>query len=91
MDIAKQSDVVIVIGGANSNNTRELVRTCSEFCRRVHHIQTADDLREEWFDGVETVGLTAGTSTPDSIIGAVETRLEDLAKAAQGPATWAIW
>ncbi len=91
MDIAKQSDVVIVIGGANSNNTRELVKTCSEFCRHVHHIQTADDLREEWFDGVDTVGLTAGTSTPDWIIDAVETRLRDWANAAQASATWAIW
>lgn len=70
--LAQESDVVIVIGGAHSNNTRELVKTCSQFCAGVHHVQTADDLRAEWFNGAQTVGITAGTSTPDSVITAVE-------------------
>ena len=95
-DLAQNSDMVIVIGGANSNNTRELVKTCSEFCDRVHHIQSADDLREDWFDGVKTVGLTAGTSTPDWVIETVETRLKEWSEAERPegrvPATtWAIW
>ena len=38
----------------------------------MHHVQTAADLREEWFDGAETVGITAGTSTPDASIDEVE-------------------
>ncbi|HZO86180.1 MAG TPA: 4-hydroxy-3-methylbut-2-enyl diphosphate reductase, partial [Verrucomicrobiae bacterium] len=88
IELAQQSDVVVVIGGANSNNTRELVSTCGEFCPRVHHIQTAADLREDWFDdGVETVGLTAGTSTPDWIIDAVETRLKEFAELQAAPAS----
>ena len=74
-ELAQQSDVVIVIGGAHSNNTRELVATCRRFCPRVHHVQTAADLRAEWLDGAQTVGLTAGTSTPDSIIDAIERAL----------------
>ena len=82
IDLAQNSDVVIVIGGPNSNNTRELVKTCLEFCERVHHIQTADDLREDWFDDVEAVGLTAGTSTPDWIIDAAEGRLKGWANGA---------
>ena len=49
VDLARQCDVVIVIGGANSNNTRELVTTCSRHCSRVHHVQTESDLRVEWF------------------------------------------
>ncbi|HKS38722.1 MAG TPA: 4-hydroxy-3-methylbut-2-enyl diphosphate reductase [Verrucomicrobiae bacterium] len=77
-ELAQQSDVVIVIGGANSNNTRELVATCSRYCARVHHVQIAADLCGEWFDGAETVGVTAGTSTPDSMIDAVENRIRDL-------------
>jgi 4-hydroxy-3-methylbut-2-en-1-yl diphosphate reductase len=72
VELAQQSDVVIVIGGAHSNNTRELVQTCSRHCRRVHHVQTSDDLREEWFADAQTVGITAGTSTPDSVIDAVD-------------------
>lgn len=68
IEVARQSEVVIVIGGAHSNNTRELAATCGRFCPRVHHVQQSADLRAEWFAGVETVGITAGTSTPDWVI-----------------------
>jgi 4-hydroxy-3-methylbut-2-enyl diphosphate reductase len=77
VEIAKKSDVMVVIGGAHSNNTHELVKTCSQFCPRVHHVQTADDLREEWLADAETAGITAGTSTPDVVIAEVEKRLQD--------------
>jgi 4-hydroxy-3-methylbut-2-enyl diphosphate reductase len=75
LDLAKQSDVVVVVGGAHSNNTRELAVTCRRYCARVHHVQSAGDLRAEWFSGASTVGLTAGTSTPDDIIDSVESWL----------------
>ena len=78
-DLARASDVVLVIGGAQSNNTRELVATCARHCPRVHHVQGPDDLRPEWFIDVETVGLTAGTSTPDATIVAVEQALWQIA------------
>lgn len=71
-ELARQADVVVVIGGARSNNTRELAETCRRWCGRVYHIQTAGDLRPEWFDAAETVGITAGTSTPDPIVKSVE-------------------
>lgn len=80
IELAQRCDVVVVIGGANSNNTRELVNTCSRFCRRAHHVQTAGDLRREWFGEADTVGITAGTSTPDQIINEVEQRLEQIRK-----------
>ena len=80
-DLAQKCDVVVVIGGAHSNNTHELVKTCSQFCARVHHVQTADDLHENWFAGAETVGITAGTSTPDKVINEVEQRIKTLRKA----------
>lgn len=73
--LAQQCDVVVVIGGADSNNTRELAATCARFCRRVYHVQTAYDLCPEWFEGAATVGLTAGTSTPDAVIDTAERRL----------------
>lgn len=72
VELAKKCDVVVVIGGRHSNNTHELVNTCSRHCRRVHHVQGADDLHEEWFYDTDTVGITAGTSTPDGLIKAIE-------------------
>lgn len=75
VELAQQSDVVVVVGGANSNNTRELVETCGRFCARVYHVHGAGDLRPKWFEGADTVGLTAGTSTPDRIVDEIETEL----------------
>jgi 4-hydroxy-3-methylbut-2-en-1-yl diphosphate reductase len=72
LELARQSDVVVVVGGAHSNNTRELTATCRRHCARVHHVQGAGDLQAEWFAEAATVGLTAGTSTPDDIIDSVE-------------------
>lgn len=77
--LAQRCDVVVVIGGAHSNNTRELVQTCLRSCDRVHHVTTAGDLRPEWFEEADTVGITAGTSTPDSTIQAVEAALRRIA------------
>jgi len=84
VDLAQQCDVVIVIGGARSNNTRELVDTCGRYCRRVHHVQTADDLRPEWLEGANVLGITAGTSTPDDVIDGVEKTLRELAVQHEG-------
>ena len=72
VDLARQADVVIVVGGRSSNNTRELVKTCARYCARVHHVQTDADVRPEWFEAATVVGLTAGTSTPDEMIDRVE-------------------
>jgi 4-hydroxy-3-methylbut-2-enyl diphosphate reductase len=78
IDLARKCDVVIVIGGADSNNTRELVTTCSRHCSHVHHIQTESDLRVEWFVAARTVGITAGTSTPDPVIDRIDQRIRQL-------------
>ena len=78
VELAQHCDVVVVIGGAHSNNTHELVKTCSRHCARVHHVQTAADLRAEWFDRAQTVGITAGTSTPDPTINEVERCIREL-------------
>jgi 4-hydroxy-3-methylbut-2-enyl diphosphate reductase len=86
VEIARQSDVVIVVGGRTSNNTRELVATCARHCRRVHHVQTDTDVRDEWLDGADVVGLTAGTSTPDDVIDRVEARIREAGVTAR-PAT----
>jgi 4-hydroxy-3-methylbut-2-en-1-yl diphosphate reductase len=79
IEMARQSDVVIVIGGRSSNNTRELVKTCARYCKCVHHVETDADVRCEWFDDVEVVGVTAGTSTPDDVIDRVEAHIRKIA------------
>ena len=78
LDLARQSDVVIVIGGVNSNNTRELVRSCSRECAHVYQVQGPADISGEWLEGAEVVGVTAGTSTPDELIDSVELRLREM-------------
>lgn len=65
-ELAKSVDVMIVVGGYNSSNTRRL----AELCQRVvetHHIQEASELRAEWISGKKRVGVTAGASTPEDV------------------------
>jgi len=81
IDLAREADVVIVVGGASSNNTRQLVETCARHCARVHHVQTDADLCAEWFRDAGTVGLTAGTSTPDDVVDRVESRIRAISAA----------
>jgi len=78
VELARQCDVIVVIGGARSNNTRELAETCRRFCDRVIQVQNAGELKPHLFYNARTVGLTAGTSTPDEVIDAVEKRLYEI-------------
>jgi len=69
-------DAVVVVGGKNSNNTRELAALCHTAGKTAWHVQSAADLVPEWFRGCAVVGLTAGTSTLDETIEEVRMRLE---------------
>jgi 4-hydroxy-3-methylbut-2-en-1-yl diphosphate reductase len=61
-------EAVVVVGGRNSNNTRELAARCRERGKPALHVQSAGELDPAWFKGFATVGLTAGTSTlPETI------------------------
>ncbi len=82
VEMARQADVVIVVGGRSSNNTRELAKTCARYCARVHQVQTDADVRPEWFEAAAIVGLTAGTSTPADVIDRVEARIRQIEPAA---------
>ena len=68
-------DAMVVVGGRHSNNTVQLARLALSHGVPCIHIQTADDINPEWFVSFETVGLTAGTSTPDEVIERVRERL----------------
>ena len=73
--LARTSTVVVVVGGRRSNNTRQLADTCRAWCPRVHQVEGARELEAAWFGEEDVVGVTAGTSTPDEVIGEVETWL----------------
>ncbi|MFA5699722.1 MAG: 4-hydroxy-3-methylbut-2-enyl diphosphate reductase [Desulfuromonas sp.] len=78
--LAEAVDVMLVIGGYNSANTNRLARICSEIQPLTYHLETADEILPEWFDGVARVGITAGASTPEWIIREVLLRLEKIEK-----------
>jgi 4-hydroxy-3-methylbut-2-enyl diphosphate reductase len=71
-ELIDQVEALVVVGGRHSNNTRQLARLAAERGVPVAHVQTADDLDPDWLAPFHVVGLTAGTSTPDSTIDAVE-------------------
>jgi 4-hydroxy-3-methylbut-2-enyl diphosphate reductase len=77
-DLLEQVEVVVVVGGRNSNNTKELARRCRDRGVPAHHVQNEHELRAEWFDGAQAVGLTAGTSTLEETVRAVERWLRRL-------------
>jgi 4-hydroxy-3-methylbut-2-enyl diphosphate reductase len=66
-DIAGTSDLMIVVGGHNSANTRRLANVCSRIVE-THHIENADEINTVWLKGKKAVGITAGASTPDEAI-----------------------
>ncbi len=71
-DIAKRVDAMIVIGDKRSSNTQKLFEICSNACADTYYIQTLDDLNTNQLRSVETVGITAGASTPNKIIEEVQ-------------------
>ena len=77
-DMAREVDVMIVVGGKNSANTTQLSNLCRSLSVRTYHIETEGELKKEWFIGVRTAGVTAGASTPDWIIKKVEKRIIDI-------------
>lgn len=79
-DLAQHADLLVVVGGKKSANTRHLAEIGHELGVRSHHIQGPADIDPAWFtDAVRTVGVTAGASTPDDVIESVAARLREIA------------
>ena len=78
-DLLRDCDHIVVIGGRNSNNTRQLVQKAAAHGLPTHQIEHADELDPDWFGHTRTVGVTAGTSTLDETVDAVMQRLRQIA------------
>ena len=76
LEMAREVDVMLIVGGRNSANTRRLWELCRDAGCDAYHIETADELEPKWFEGKEEVGITGGASTPqwivDDVVAAVE-------------------
>ena len=77
-DILPQVDVMVVVGGRNSANTTHLAEISREEETPTYHIESAAELDPAWFKHTESVGITAGASTPDWSVQEVVTRLKEL-------------
>ena len=75
--LARKSQVMIVIGGANSANARHLVEICFPLVE-THLVETADEVDTSWFVGKDHIGITAGASTPDEVVEELMDRLRSL-------------
>ncbi|UCD34767.1 MAG: 4-hydroxy-3-methylbut-2-enyl diphosphate reductase [Nitrospiraceae bacterium] len=77
-ELAKTVDLMVIVGGKNSANTNQLVHLSREVCARVHHIETAKELKKAWFKGVKKAGITGGASTPQWIIDDVVKKIREI-------------
>ena len=78
-ELAVEVDVMLVVGGRDSANTRHLREVSQEEGTVTHQIETEGEIKAEWLRGCEKVGVTAGASTPDSSVEAVVHRIEQIA------------
>src|ERR1700694_1095925 len=76
--LVAESEVIVVVGGPDSNNSRKLTELARNLGRPAYQVAGVKDLRPEWFGRVAVVGVTAGTSTPDDTIDEVRVWLEAL-------------
>ncbi len=75
LEVAKRSDLMLVVGGRSSANTARLAELCSEVTE-THHIETAADIKPEWLEGKKHIGVTSGASTADETVEGVIQRIK---------------
>jgi len=83
-ELARRVDVMVVVGGRNSANTRRLAEICRSIREKTYHIEVAEEIDLEWFSGAATVGVTSGASTPDWVINDAVTKIREIPNPAKG-------
>ena len=78
LELAKRVDLMLVIGGWNSANSRGLAEVCSSVGVETHHIENSRELQDSWLKECQRIGITAGASTPDQAIEEVVARLREM-------------
>ena len=86
-ELAQEVDLVLVVGGRSSANTRHLLDVCKEEGSVAYHVEGPDELKAEWLKGCKSVGVTAGASTPDSAVEAVVRQVQRLGAEMEGAAS----
>jgi len=77
-ELAARADVMIVIGGKHSSNTKQLHSICKNYCKESYLVENEEELKGEWFEGKSLCGISAGASTPDWIVQNVIDRIQEL-------------
>jgi (E)-4-hydroxy-3-methyl-but-2-enyl pyrophosphate reductase len=78
--LAEEVDIMVVVGGKTSANTKHLAELSETHGAHSYHIEGPDELQSEWFDGVKVAGLMSGASTPGWLVDSVQARMEELAR-----------
>lgn len=78
LELARKVSLMIVVGGRNSANTRCLAEMCSSTGTETHLVETAAEIERDWLKGQRAIGVTTGTSIPDSVIGEVMLKLDGM-------------
>ena len=78
--LAHEVDVMVVVGGKTSANTKHLAELAEKHGARSYHIETPAELQAQWFDGVKIAGLMSGASTPGWLVDQVQNRMEELGR-----------
>jgi (E)-4-hydroxy-3-methyl-but-2-enyl pyrophosphate reductase len=78
--IARSVDVMLIIGGKDSANTKRLFEVCSKISKKSHRVQTESDVKKRWFAPESVVGIASGASTPDWVIKKVVNKVKQIQK-----------
>lgn len=77
-ELSREADIMLVVGGKNSSNTKQLLEICKANCTNSHLVESADDIENSWFDGKNLCGISAGASTWNWVISGVVDRVSKI-------------